>query len=197
MFSSRTVWYLPIALVTVTLLLYASVGLWFNELTEHQNAFASILSQETIDALYGDERLNHALISLTETVAQASTNFGESYNLEGPKEFGKNLSVEVARLRASQTQRRGKRGFLQDLGNMLSGSGGTGDGQQGQQGQSGGLLSELGNALGLGGGNGTGGLGGLLQGGLSSLGDSIIGGLATPALFLGIGIGWVFTNLLW
>lgn len=188
MFSSKPVWHLPVALLAVSFLLYASIGLWFSEWISDgfrrrpPNALDVVLSPTTIDALYEDDRLHHAILSLTETVAKASTKYGDSYRLEGVKSFGKDLTEDVARLRVTQVQKRRKRGLLEDLGSLITGGGG--DGQQGQD--QGGLLSELGNALG---GNGTGGLGGLLQQGLAGIGNSLLEGAATPAYFLGIGIG--------
>lgn len=181
MFAPKTVWYLPFALLLVTFLLYASIGLWFNEWISsgyyyrQPHALDGILAPETIDALYDDERLHRALISLTDAVAKASTNYGETFNSKGLQDFGKNLGEEVGRMKTTRVSRK-KRGFLEDLGNLFSG--GTSNGQQG----GGDILSSLGSLLG---GNSTGGLGGLLSQGLSG----IVDGLAMPAFFLGIGLG--------
>lgn len=184
MFSSRPVWYLPVAILTVTLFLYASVGLWFSEWiasdfqTQRTSALSSILSAETIDALYEDARLHHALLSLTEAVAKASNDYGESYSSDGLKKFGKTLTEEVSRLKSTAPQKK-KRGLFDGA---LGGGAGAGAGPGGEQtGGFGGILAGIGNALGIGGGeaNGTG------------LGDQVLSGLSTPALFLGIGIGYV------
>ena len=190
MFSSRPVWYLPVAILTVTFFLYASVGLWFSEWiasdfqTQRTSALSSILSAETIDALYEDARLHHALLSLTEAVAKASNDYGESYSSDGLKKFGKTLTEEVARLQSTAPQKK-KRGLFDGV---LGGGTGAGAGPGGEQtGGFGGILAGIGNALGIGGGeaNGTG------------LGDQVLSGLSTPALFLGIGIGYVsLENLL-
>jgi hypothetical protein len=184
--SSKSVWHLPVALLITTLFLYALVGVWFTEwlsgtlATHRSDELSSILSPETIDALYEDARLNHAIMSLTEAVAETTKNMGETYQSEGLKDFARNLTGQLAKMKnTSKKTLRKKRGLFDAF------SGGTNTGEQG-----GGLFGSLGAGLGLGGdGNNTGGLGGLLQQGLSGIGDSIVGGLATPALFLGIGVG--------
>lgn len=184
MFSSKLGWYLPFAILTVTFLLYVSVGLWFTEWISSgynvrpPNALDGVLSPETLDAIYEDARLHHALLSLTEAVAKASSDYGETYQSEGLKGFGKNLTDEVARIKAAQVPKK-KRGFMEDMAGLLSG-GGTGNGQE----------AGLGGLLG--GGNSSGGLGGLLQQGIAGIGGDLVGGLATPAFFLGIGLGYVF-----
>lgn len=195
--KSTSVWHLPVALLSVSLILYLLAGSWFSAWIsgdfqpKRADGIYGILSPETVDALYEDARLNEALLSLTEAMAQTTENLGEKLDSDGLRSFSRNLTEQLAKMKIAQPQRR-KRGLLEDLGNMITGGGNTNN-QQGQQGQqgAGGVLGGLGDALGLGGGNGTGGLGGLLQQGLSGIGDSIIGGLATPALFLGIGVGYV------
>ncbi|KAF2732936.1 hypothetical protein EJ04DRAFT_578009 [Polyplosphaeria fusca] len=188
---TQSIRYLP-AVLFFSLLLFVSVGLWFDQRTTvglerpSDGAFRDVLSPTTIDALRGDARLHHALLSLTEYVATTSEKLGKQYGSEGLESFGRNLTEELTRIYARPSPK--KRGFLEDLGNLITG-GGNGNNQQPQGDTRGNLLEEIGNALGIGGDGNNTGLGGLLQGGLSSLGDSIIGGLATPALFLGIGVG--------
>lgn len=193
MFSSKKVWStLPVVLLFVFTLLFGLVatshGQWslgiFN--TRNQQAAYGVVSRGTIDALQKDTHLEHTVLSLTESLAESSSKFGDRYNVEGLKAFARNLTTQVERLRQVRPQPKKKRGFLEDLGNLFTGG-------ESSDNNTGGILSELGNALGLGeDGNSTGGLGGLLQDGISSLTDSIIGGLETPAMFLGIGLGYVF-----
>jgi hypothetical protein len=190
---TKSVWYLPAALL-LSLFLYLSVGLWFDEWItvgfeqRHGNVLYEVVSPATVDALREDRRLHNAILSLTEYLANTSENLGRQYGSQGLRDFGQNLTAELTRIHARPPPK--KRGFLDDLGNLFKGGGGGGDGQPAQN-DTGGILSGIGEALGIGGGNSSGGLGGLLSGGLASLGDSIIGGLATPALFLGIGVGYV------
>lgn len=172
--SSKAGWHLPFALLTVTILLYVSLGLWFSEWLKASqarpaHALDGILSPETIDALYEDARLHHAVLELTDTVAKASMTYGNSLESDGLKDFGKSLSAEVARIKSADRSIQNKRQLL----------GGGDDG--------GGLLSGLMGILG-GSGNAT-SLGDLFQQGLSGITGSIVDGLATPAYFLGIGLG--------
>ncbi|KAF2472801.1 uncharacterized protein BDR25DRAFT_366007 [Lindgomyces ingoldianus] len=153
---------------------------------QRQDALRNVLSPDTLDALYQDVRLHGALLGLADRLVYMSSSLGDQYDSEGLKTFAKDLTQQLSRLREAKPEKK-KRGVLEDLGNMITGGGAKPSGQQGQGG--GGALAGLGNALGLGGGNDTGGLGGLLQQGISSLGDSLIGSLGTPALFLGIGLG--------
>ncbi|KAF2108774.1 hypothetical protein BDV96DRAFT_636494 [Lophiotrema nucula] len=191
---AKLVWYLPAALL-VFFLLYSSIGLWFSEWVaigyeqRREGGIYEVLSPDTVDAIQDDKRLQHALLSLTEMVASKSEALGEQVGSDGLKEFGQRLTMELAKLRNVQPQRR-KRELLEGLGNTITGSGASRNKQQ-AQGQSGGMLSGIADAFGLGGavGNDTAGLAGIRQEGLSSFGDSILGDLATPALFLGIGIG--------
>lgn len=171
--SSKQVWHLPVALFITALFLYALVGISFTKwvsgnIESHRyDGLSNILSPDTIDALYEDARLNYAIMSLTDAVAETTKNIGETYKSEGLKDFARNLTCQLAKMRNTNQKLKRKRGLL----DMFTGG--------------------LEGGLGLGGadGNSTGGLGGLLQQGLSGIGDSIIGGLATPALFLGIGVG--------
>lgn len=167
--SNKAGWHLPFAFLTAAFLLYVLLGLTFSAwLTNSQARPAHALenlSLEIIDALNEDPRLHDAILELTETVAKASLSYGDSLESGGLKDFGKSLSAELARIRATEKPSRDKR--------QLSG---------------GGLLSGLSSLLGGGDGNGS-GLADLLKQGLSGITNGIVGGLATPAYFLGIGIG--------
>jgi hypothetical protein len=200
---SKAGWHLPFALLVVTFFLYIPLGLWFSEwLTASQarpgHVLDVILSPETIDALYEDARLHHAILDLTESVAKASLRYGDSLESGGLKHFGRSLSAEIARRKAADepTQKKRQlfggggdgRGLLSGLTDLLGGGGGgnenaTKDGE----GSGGGIISGLSSLLG-GSGNAT-SIGDLFQEGLSGITGSIVGGLATPAYFLGIGIG--------
>ncbi|PVH99989.1 hypothetical protein DM02DRAFT_655863 [Periconia macrospinosa] len=178
MFSFKLGWYLPVTLFALSLLLYVSIELHFDERISGEfqsrspNALSSVLSPVTIDALYEDDRFHNAVLSMTETVAKVSTKYGKVYRSEYLEGFGRNLTEEIARLRITLVPQKKKRGFLEDLGNLVTGGGGNDQRGQGDKGD-----------------NGTGGLGGLLQQGLAGLGNSLLQGAATPAYFLGIGIG--------
>lgn len=161
--SSKAGWHLPFALLTVTFLLYVSLGLWFSEwVTASQarpaHALDGILSPETIDALYEDARLHHAILGLTETVAKASLTYGDTFESGGLKDFGKSLSAKVARFRTTDRPTKNKR----QLSNSTTQDAGLLAGLMV-------VLGELGNATGM--------------------GDTLQQGLATPAYFMGIGLG--------
>ncbi|KAF2187913.1 hypothetical protein K469DRAFT_748752 [Zopfia rhizophila CBS 207.26] len=191
MFSSAKVWYtLPVALFAVSVLLFGFISPWQCEwagqrLPAPGGQLEQFLSSNTLDALNKDVRLHHTIFSLTQTVADTSAKLGEEYDSEGLRSFARNLTQRLSLLRDAQPQRR-RRGLIDSLGNAITGGGANSQGGNGGQG----LLSSLTG----GGGNGTGGLGGVLQEGLSSLGNSIVGGLDTPALFLGIGLGMGTSN---
>lgn len=144
-------------------------------MSRHSTTFDALVSPKTLDAINGDARLQGTILSMTEAIAKASSDYGETYDLPGLKGLGKNLTKEITRLKAIYVpaEKVTRRGFLDDL---IPGSGGDGGG-----GLLGGLLG--------GGGNSSQGLGGLLQNALEGLGNDLLGSLATPALFLGIGIG--------
>ncbi|KAF2450303.1 hypothetical protein P171DRAFT_438972 [Karstenula rhodostoma CBS 690.94] len=193
--SSKAGWHLPLAFLATAFLLYISLGLGFSEwLTNSQaqptNALDQLLSPATINALYEDARLQYVILRLTETVARVSLSYGDSFESGGLKDFGESLSAEVARMRAGErpTQnrkqlfggRKDRRGFFSDVASFFGGGKGADASTTG-----GGLLWGLFG----GGGNSTGGIGGLLEKGLSGITEKIVGGLATPAYFLGIGLG--------
>lgn len=181
MFSSRHGWCLSFAFLAIVFLLYASIGLWFDHWlvgTYEQrspNALDTILSPDTVDALRQDARLHGALLSLTETVAKVSSDYGSTFRMNGLTRFGKDLTAKVQHIRIAHPPKpKAKRQTL--MGGLLS----AGD-------AGGGLLDGiLGEA-----GNGSGGLGDLFGQALSGLGGDLADSLATPAYFLGIGIGYV------
>ena len=86
--------------------------------------------------------------------------------------------AEVARAKTSNSPNKHRRQLL----------GNGNEGQQQQQPANGSLLSGL---MGMIGGNvnSTSSLGDLFQGAVSGLTGDLVGGLATPAFFLGIGLG--------
>jgi hypothetical protein len=175
MFASRSVWYLTASLFTLAFLLYASLGIWFNEFISaglaprhSPDAFDKYISAETVDALFSDTRLHKALLSLTDAVAKTASDLGETYHNNGLRDFGRDLNKEVAKWEVASPSESRRRGLI----DLFGGAG----------------------AESRGGLNFTGKLSGILQEGLASLGGSITDGLATPALFLGIGIGYVCSN---
>jgi hypothetical protein len=185
--SSRSVWHLLAVSLAICFLLYILVGAWFDEWAtsdvqpSQSEPLFGILSPSTVAALNDDAHLNHAIISLTQTVAEASSNYGEQLDSDNLRELAKNLNQQLTHMRETQLRNRRQ---LSSAGQFNTTAEGGGD--NGQKQQQFGLLSGLGDILGLG-GQGTGGLGSIFSG----LGDSLVGGLATPALFLGIGIGYV------
>lgn len=171
--SGKPVWYLPFAFLLLLFLLFSSLAFWFGEQHITSNALypqglTAIFSPQTIDALNQDPRLQDALLSLSEAIAQSSTDLGERFRFESLKSFGTNLTDGVSQLRALQQNDMKKRGLLDDLGQAF------------------------GNLIGGGAGglNLTGGLSGIIGG----IGGSLVDSLSTPALFLGIGLGYVTTN---
>lgn len=167
--STKPVWYL-LACSSIVFLFCSSVGFWFGGqkpiISEHYpESLRAIFSTETIDALSQDPRLHDALFSLTEAIARSSTDLGKRFNSEGLRSFGTNLTDGVGHVRSKFQLDVKRRDLLEDI------SGAFGD------------------SMGVGGAglNLTGGLTGIL----GSLGDSIAGSLGTPALFLGIGLGYV------
>jgi len=172
MFAFKPVWYLPASILAI-FLLYAFAGVWYSAWAsqhaelQHFGVFDKILSQDTINALNRDKRLQHALIYLADDVARRIYDFGEAYDSTSLRDFGRDLSGEVAQWRGKPTQKKRRR-FLRGAESLFGGGG---------RGITGGGLDF------------TGGLSSILQEGIKNLGGSIVDGLATPALFLGIGIG--------
>jgi hypothetical protein len=165
--SGKSVLYL-LAIFKTAFLLCSSVGFWFGQHIhssgeQYPESITAIFSTRTIDALNQDARLHNALFSFTHAIAQSSTDLGERFRLEGLKEFGINITNAVSHVSNKQQPELRRRGAIGDLSDAI------------------------GNLTGTGGLNLTGGITGLL----SSLGDSMAGSLGTPALFLGIGLGYV------
>jgi hypothetical protein len=171
--SGKPVWYLLFTLVTLAFCLCAFVSLRLNDYASnatgrHSTSLTTILSPETIDAMNRDPRLRDTLLSLTEMIAQTSTDLGERFHFQHLKRLGANLTDGLTLLREVQQSGNAKRGLFEDIrsGFQLLGGGN-------------------GKAGGVSGLNLTGGLSGILGG----IGDKLVGSLATPALFLGIGVG--------
>ena len=200
--SSKAGWHLPFTFLTVAFVLYVLLGLGFSTwLTNSQarpaHTLDKLLSPKTVDALYEDARLHNAILELTETVARASLTYGDSLESGGLKDLGKSLSAEVARMRAAEKPSQNKRqlfgggkdggGFFQGLANLFGGVAKDGSDGKGVNATAGGFFSGLSSLFG-GSGNAT-SIGDLFKEGLYGITDGIVGGLATPAYFLGIGIG--------
>lgn len=177
--SGKPVWYLPFAILTVVFFFYASSGLWIDGWrsvgvkTEYPDSLTAIFTPETIDMLYKDARLHDALISLTTAIAETSSNVGDRYGFQNIKDFGQSLNEVTAHVRNTQQSGNHKRGFFDLIQNAFGGGGGRNSSGVG--------LSGL---LGI---NVTAGIGGIF----SSLGSQVAVSLTTPALFLGIGVGYV------
>jgi hypothetical protein len=179
MFSSKTVWYLPCAILAAVFFLYASIGLWFSQWIagtsgiRPPSALDAILSPETVDVLSEDAQLHDTLFRLTETVAKASLDYGSAYRLGGLRSIGEDLTKKLQHIRAShvRTRKTKRRGLISGLRSR---------GDTGEE-----LLDRI-----LGGaGSGNGSLGDLFGQALNGLGGDLAGSLATPAYFLGIGLG--------
>ena len=108
MFAFKPVWYLPASILAI-FLLYAFAGVWYSAWAsqhaelQHFGVFDKILSQDTINALNGDKRLQHALIYLADDVARRIYDFGEAYD----STLGETL---VERLHNGEGNRHRKRG---------------------------------------------------------------------------------------
>jgi hypothetical protein len=162
----KPVWYLPLALLAISFLLYSSIGFWFGQhgsgnSIRHPDSLLAIFSPNTIDALNEDPRLRGAVLSLAEAIAQSSTDLGERLRYQSLKDFGANLTDGVAHVRTKQHTEL-KRRTMDDMSTAWR--------------------SLMGNDTG--GTNLTSGLSGILKGLTDSMG--------TSALFLGIGLGCVF-----
>lgn len=167
--SGKPIWYLWVAILTTALGVFTVVGLsydryaFINTQDRYQGTLATFLSTDTIKALKEDARLHHALLGLTDSIATASSNVGKDYGLNGVETFGKSLAKSITELRNRNDVDREGRVLVDEMGQAL------GD-----------MLSGLGV-------NTTGGVGGIV----GNIGSSLVDGLATPALFLGLGVGYV------
>lgn len=167
--AGKPVWYLSLTVFVTAALRFTFAGLAYNRYiftqsssSESQNP-AAFLSRDTIAALRNDARLHYALLGLSETIAHSSSNLGQTLGLDGVQEFGHALTESVTELRKRHDANSQKRGLLDDMGQAAKGMFG---------------------GAGL---NTTGGLGGIL----GNLSNALTEGLSTPALFLGIGVGYV------
>jgi hypothetical protein len=172
--SGRLVWYLLTCLATL-FLLCSSGAFWFGTQRtfaseQYPESLTAIFSTQTIGALNQDMRLRSALLSLTEALAHSSSDIGDRLRLEGLKSFGSNLTDGVNKVRNKHELELKRRGLKDDILSTFRDLTGAGD---------------------IGGFNLTGGLAGVL----GNIGDAVVGSLSTPALFLGIGVGYVFAHL--
>jgi hypothetical protein len=168
--SGRPVWHL-LACFAALSFLCSSAAFWLGTQRaiaseQYPDSLKAIFSTQTIDALNQDIRLRNALLSLTEAIAQSSSDLGERLRLEGLQSFGTNLTDSVNGIRNKQQSELKRRDLQDDISGTFRDLTGAGD---------------------LGGFNLTGGLAGVL----GSLGDLMAGSFGTPALFLGIGLGYV------
>jgi hypothetical protein len=167
--AGKPVWYLPLAVFAIAVLLFTFAKLGHDRYifthTSDSNAdgLAAFLSADTISALKDDARLHHALLGLTETIAHTSNNLGQTFGLGGVQEFGHALTESITELRKRHEVTSQKRELLDDLRQAAKS-----------------LLSKAGL-------NTTGGLDAIV----GNLSTALTEGLATPALFLGIGVGYV------
>ncbi|KAH6629333.1 hypothetical protein C7974DRAFT_359048 [Boeremia exigua] len=159
--AGKPVWYLPLAVTFSAALLFALVLGYDRYIFAHSRdhyleSFTSFLSADTIAALREDARLHHAILGLTETIAQTSSDIGQRYGIGSMRNFGTTLTESISELRKRDDGIHQKRGMLEDMNQAM------------------------GRVLGL---NTTGGLSCFI----GNLSAAFTEGLATPALFLGIG----------
>lgn len=170
----RPVWHLPVCFA-ILFLLYSSAAFWFSTQTtiaskQYPDSLTAIFSTQTIDALNQDVQLRGTLLSLTEAIAHSSSDVGEQLRSESLKSFGTHLTDGVRNVRNREKSEMKRRGLKGDIS---------------------GAFKDLIGAGGVGGFNLTDGLAGVL----GSLGDLMVGSLSTPALFLGMGLGYVVAHL--
>jgi hypothetical protein len=181
--SGKPGWHLFFILLAAATFLYTLVGLGYDRhvfSTARGGNRSGILSTKTINALYEDAQLRSALLSLTEQLGQTSNELGQRFGIESVRSFGTDLANNVVELRKRQeTGQKQKREFFDDLGKAFQdfvGGGGKQGGAELEESMEGLLPKGL---------NLTGGLSGIFD----RIGDSFVGRLQTPALFLGIGVG--------
>ena len=164
--AGKPVWYLPLAVIfAATVLFTLHLGydryIFAHDRNSNENNALGFLSAESVNALRDDARLHHALLGLGESFALTSSDLGQRYGLAGVAGFGVALGDSVVELRKRNNLETQKRGLFDDIRNGFE------------------------NALGGLGINATGGISGILD----NIGTALTNGLATPALFLGIGVG--------
>jgi hypothetical protein len=163
----KLVWYLPFAILAAVSLIWTVTELGYdryifaNTHESYEEGASAILSTNTIAALREDARLHHALLGLAESIAWTLDQFGQDYGFESAKSFGESLTASTTELRKRYESKSRKRDVVGDLGQTMD------------------------NVLGGLGVNTTGGVSGIV----GNLGSALVEGLATPALFLGIGVG--------
>ena len=164
--AGKPVWYLPLAVIFAAAVLFTlHLGydryIFAHDRNSNENNALGFLSAESVTALRDDARLHHALLGLGESFALTSSDLGQRYGLAGVAGFGVALGDSVVELRKRNELETQKRWLFDDIRNGFE------------------------NALGGLGINATGGISGILD----NIGTALTNGLATPALFLGIGVG--------
>jgi hypothetical protein len=181
--SGKPGWYPFFILLATATFFYTLISLGYDRhvfSTANGGHQIDFLSSKTIDTLYEDAQLRSAFLSITEQLGQTSNLIGEHFGIDSVRDFGAELADNAVELRKRQdTEQNEKRGLFADLGKAVQGfiGGGAGGGAGGLPGAFEALLPK-----GL---NLTGGISGVV----SRLGDTIVNGLPTPALFLGLGVG--------
>ena len=166
--AGKPVWYLPLAGILIAAVLF-TLALGYDHYNfaqdrqRHLDTSITFLSTNTLTALKEDARLHHALLELTDSIAHTSSDVGRQFGFEGLEGFGTTLGESIAELRRRDDAGYQKRALLDDVSEAM-----------------GSLLGGLGV-------NTTGGLSAIV----GNLGSALTQGLATPALFLGIGVGYV------
>lgn len=162
--AGKTVWYLPLAVLLTAALLFAIVlgydrYIFTHDQNPYPESLTTFLSTDTITALKQDARLHHAILGVTESVAQTSSEIGQWYGIASMEDFGVTMSDTIAELCKRNDVVSQKRGLLDDMNEAMK---------------------DLSGGLGVNGG---------LSSIVANLGTALTQGLATPALFLGIGVG--------
>lgn len=163
-----------LASLTIFFLSYSSVRFWLSGQSlvttdEYPKGLTAIFSTDSIDALNRDPRLQDALLSLTAVVAHSSADLGRRFGWEELRSFGTNLTDGVDRVRSEQQYKKKKRGVVDDIGTTVQGL--FGDRVVAQNSSCG-----LTNIRGC-------------------LGDIFTDSIGTPALFLGVGLGYVCPHM--
>ena len=166
--AGKPVWYLPLAVLAIIAFLFTILGLGYDRYifansihNLYPENLTTFLSADTITALKEDARLHYALLGLTESIAHSSSDIGQRYGFGGMEQFGALLTDSITELRKRHGSRSQKRALVDDMSQAM------GD-----------LLGGLGV-------NTTDGFSSIA----GTLGAALTEGLATPALFLGIGLG--------
>lgn len=126
--AGKPVWYLPLAVVLTAALLFALVLGYDRYIFSHYQdpspeILTTFLSASTINALKEDARLHHAVLSLTDSIAQTSSDFGHRFGIVNMKVFGETLGDSISELRKRANVAERKRGLLDDLGALIGGLG--------------------------------------------------------------------------